>query len=153
MRPHRSLKVAANVDELIFRIGRLEPTSVRQWGTMTPHEMLCHLADSFLAVLGERPASSVETWLSRTVVKWVALHTSVAWPHGLPTRPEVDPKRNGTKPGEFARDRETVVHLIRRFVLPETRWGRHPGFGAMTRDEWLLWAYGHVDHHLRQFGV
>ena len=25
--------------------------------------------------------------------------------------------------------------------------------GAMTREEWMLWGYGHVDHHLRQFGV
>jgi hypothetical protein len=145
--------VPTNVDELISRIARLEPTSGRRWGTMTPHEMLCHLADSFRAVLGERPASSAETWLSRTVVKWIALHTSLPWPQGVPTRPEVDPHRDGTRPAEFERDRKTVVDLIRRFVLPETRCGRHPGFGAMTRDEWLLWAYGHVDHHLRQFGV
>ena len=103
---------------------------------MTPHEMLCHLADSFSAVLGDLRVSSNETWLSRTVVKWIALHTSLPWPHGVSTRPEVDPKRDGTKPVEFERDRKTVVDLIR-----------------MTRDEWLLWGYGHVDHHLRQFGL
>ena len=153
MRPHRSLKVPANVDELISRIGRLEPASAHRWGIMTPHEMLCHLADSFLAVLGERPASSAETWLSRTVVKWVALHTSLPWPQGVPTRPEVDPKRQRTKPVEFERDRETLLRLLHRFVLPETQCGRHPGFGAMSRDEWLLWGYGFINHHLRQFGV
>ena len=120
---------------------------------MTPHQMVCHLGDSFLAVLGERPASSKETWLSRTVVKWIALHTSLPWPHGVPTRPEVDQKIGGTKPVEFERDRQKVVDLIRRFVRPDTRYGRHPGFGAMTREEWMLWGYGHVDHHLRQFGV
>jgi hypothetical protein len=153
MRPHRSFDTPANVDELISRIGRLDPASARQWGTMTPHEMLCHLADSFLAVLGERPASSAETAMSRTVMKWVALHTSLPWPRGLPTRPEVDQKQGGTRPVEFERDRQAVVDLIQRFVLPETRCGRHPVFGAMTRAEWMLWGYGHVDHHLRQFGV
>jgi hypothetical protein len=153
MRPHRSLEVPANVDELISRIGRLDSSSARVWGTLTPPEMLCHLADSFHAVLGERPNSSVETWLSRTVVKWIALHTSLPWPHGVPTRPEVDPHRDGTRPVEFDRDRKAVVDLIRRFALPETRYGRHPAFGTMTRDEWLLWGYGHVDHHLRQFGI
>jgi hypothetical protein len=112
---------------------------------MTPHEMLCHLADSFSAVLGERAASPADTWLSRTIVKWIALHTSLPWPQGVPTRPEVDPKRDGTKPVEFERDRKAVVELIRRFVLPETRCSRHPGFGAMTRNEWLLWGYGHVE--------
>ena len=69
------------------------------------------------------------------------------------TRPEVDPKRDGTKPAEFERDRVRVLELLQRFVRPDTRCGRHPGFGAMTRDEWLLWGYGHVDHHLRQFGL
>jgi hypothetical protein len=151
--PHRSLEGAANIDELLIRLGRLASDSPRQWGTMTPHEMVCHLGDSFLAVLGERPASSKETWLSRTVVKWIALHTSLPWPHGVPTRPEVDQQIGGTKPVEFERDRQKVVDLIGRFVEPDTRCGRHPGFGAMTREEWMLWGYGHVDHHLRQFGV
>jgi hypothetical protein len=153
MRPYKSLDQPSNVEELILRMGRLESATARHWGTMTSHEMLCHLADSFAAVLGERHASSAETWLSRTVVKWIALHTSLPWPQGVPTRPEVDPKRNGTKPLEFERDRAAVVGHIRRFVLPGTRYGRHPGFGAMTRDEWLLWGYAHVDHHLRQFGL
>ncbi len=153
MRPHRSLKDPAHVEELVERIGRLEATTVRRWGTMTPPEMLCHLADAFSAVLGERPVSSNDTWLTRTLLKWMALHTSLPWPHGVPTRPEVDPKRGGTRPVEFERDRMTVVEHIRRFVRPETRHGRHPGFGAMSRDEWLLWGYGHVDHHLRQFGL
>ena len=153
MRPHRSLDTSANVDELVRRIGRLEPATGRRWGTMTSHEMLCHLADSFSAVLGERPASSVENWMTRNVVKWIALHTTLPWPHGVPTRPEIDPKRTGTRPVEFERDRTKVVDFIHRFVLPDTRCVRHPSFGAMTREEWLLWGYGHVDHHLRQFGL
>ena len=45
---------AAHVTEVIDRLGRLEPTSPRRWGTMTAHEMVCHLSDSFLAVLGDR---------------------------------------------------------------------------------------------------
>jgi hypothetical protein len=77
----------------------------------------------------------------------------VPWPHGIPTRPEIDPQRRGTRPAEFARDRARVVELLRRFVQPSSRFARHPAFGAMTRDEWLLWGYGHLDHHLRQFGL
>jgi hypothetical protein len=153
MRPYRSLNTAGNLDELILRLGQLQRTSTRQWGMMTPHEMLCHLGDSFSAVLGERHASSKETWLSRTVVKYIALHTSLPWPHGAPTRPEVDPKREGTKPAEFQRDRGRVLEYLLRFVKPDTKYGRHPGFGAMSRDEWMLWGYAHVDHHLRQFGI
>jgi uncharacterized protein DUF1569 len=151
--PHRSLRDHANVDELVQRLSKLGPDSPRRWGTMTAHQMVCHLSDSFLTVLGERQASSKESWMSRTVVKYIALHTKLPWPHGVPTMPEVDQKIGGTKPIEFERDRQKTLDLLRRFVLPDTRYGRHPGFGAMTRDEWMLWGYGHVDHHLRQFGA
>jgi Protein of unknown function (DUF1569) len=153
MRPHRSLADAATVDELLTRLGRLSPDSSRQWGTMSAHEMVCHLGDSFLAMLGDRPASAKETWLSRTVVKWIALHTSLPWPRGVPTRPEVDQKVGGTRPVEFARDRQKTVDLLRRFVQPETRCSGHPIFGVLTREECLIWGYRHLDHHLRQFGV
>src|SRR5882672_11037216 len=128
---HWSLNDAASVEELLTRLGRLAPDSPRKWGKMTTHEMVCHLGDSFLAVLGERPASSKETWLSRTVVKWVALHTSLPWPQGVPTRPEVDQKVGGTKPIEFERDRQKAVDLLQRLVRPETRRGSHPVFGAL----------------------
>ena len=153
MRPYRSLDTQAHIDDLIARLGRVQPDSVRGWGTMTPHEMLCHLADSFLAMLGDRPASAVDTWLSRSVVRWVALHTSLPWPKGVDTRPEVDPKRHGSKPVEFERDRLRVIELLQRFVHPDAPCVAHPIFGPMTRKERLLWGYGHVDHHLRQFGL
>lgn len=153
MRPHRSLTDAVNVTEILERLDRLTADTQRQWGTLTAGEMVCHLSDSFLAVLGERTASPAESWWKRNVLKYIALHTSVPWPRGVETRPEVDPKRTGTKPMEFERDRAQLVAVIRRFVSPDTRYGRHPGFGAMTREEWMLWGYGHVDHHLRQFGL
>jgi hypothetical protein len=153
MRPHRSLSDPANVSEVLERLARLTPSTLRQWGTLTAGEMVCHLSDSFLVVLGDRAASPAESWWSRTVQKYFALHTSIPWPKGIKTRPEVDPTRTGTKPIEFERDREQLVALVRRFVSPDTRYGRHPVFGAMTREEWMLWGYGHVDHHLRQFDL
>ena len=141
------------MDELLQRIGRIDPVTRRRWGTMTPHEMLCHLGDSFECVLGNRPASRVDTWFSRNVMKWVAINTSLPWPHGVPTRPEVDPKRQGTKPAEFERDRQRVLDLLRRFAHADTGSCRHPAFGRMAPAEWMRWGYGHCDHHLRQFGV
>jgi len=150
--PFLTLHSEANVGELERRIARIQPASVRQWGTMTPHEMICHLGDSFEAVLGDRTASSKENVVSRTLVKWIALHTSLTWPQGVPTRPEVNPREKGTKPVEFERDRTRVLELMQRFVRPDTRCVRHPIFGSLTRDEWMRWGYAHVDHHLRQFG-
>ena len=148
-----SLNEPGAVDALVARLEKLHEKRPRAWGKMTPHEMLCHLNDSFLGVLGERPVSSVETWSSRTIVKYIALHTKLAWPKGTPTRPEVDQTKGGTKPTEFDRDREQTIALLRRFASPDALRVKHPFFGALTPDEWMIWGYRHTDHHLRQFAL
>ena len=142
------------VDTLAVRLSRLTPDSQRVWGTMTPHEMLCHLSDSFHGMLGERSVSSAN-WspLRRHVFKWIAIHTPLPWPKGVPTLPEVNPHCDGTKPSDFERNRAELLTVMQRFVAPDSRYVPHPMFGAMTRDEWMTWTFRHVDHHLRQFGV
>ena len=42
-------------DALIARLGTVRPDSARRWGTLTAHEMLCHLGDAAEMVLGIRP--------------------------------------------------------------------------------------------------
>ena len=153
MYPKGILASADDVRSLETRLARLTPGTARLWGTLTPHEMLCHLSDAFLATLGERPVSFADTFFQRTLVKWLALHTPMPWPKGIPTRPEVDPRRAGSRPAEFEADRAACIRLLRRFAAPETTFGRHPIFGPMSRAEWLTWGFGHVDHHLRQFGL
>jgi uncharacterized protein DUF1569 len=148
-----SLADPAAVDEILTRLATLHPQRPRAWGRMTPNEMLCHLADSFQVALGERPATPAETFLQRTVIKYIALRTSLPWPKGAPTRPEVDQHAGGTRPRDFEQDRARVVELVRRFALPSAALGSHPTFGPMTREEWLIWGYRHTDHHLRQFAL
>jgi hypothetical protein len=150
----RSLSTPGAVDDLIDRLRRLTPETSRRWGTMTAHEMLCHLADSFRGVMGERSISTLPaSALRRNVTRLIALHAPLRWPRGIPTRPEVDPKREGTRPTAFDADRDDVISLLRRFAAPAARCDEHPVFGAMSRSDWLIWGYRHLDHHLRQFGV
>jgi Protein of unknown function (DUF1569) len=149
-----SIASSSTLDALAARLERVQPSSSRLWGRMTSHEMLCHLADSFRAMLGEREASSVAgPWLQRHLIKIIAIHTPLPWPKGVPTRPEVNPLEKGTRPAVFEEDRQAVITLMRRFAAPGARYGSHPMFGTMTRSEWLKWGYRHVDHHLRQFGL
>lgn len=150
----RSLTSPSALDELLERLDRVAPASTRQWGTMTPHEMLCHLADSLRAVMGERPVPRVRAHaLTRRLMRVVALRTPVPWPHGIPTMAEVDPKRRGTRPTEFDADRARLVDLMRRFASPDATRTEHPMFGPMSLADRMIWGYRHTDHHLRQFGV
>jgi hypothetical protein len=141
-------------EALLDRIGQVRPDSVRRWGRMTPHGMICHLVDSFAGVLGDRPISDVSTLAGRTVVRWMALSTPIPWPKGVPTTPEIDQERDGTPPGDFDADRAHLLRVTQDFVHrldPSTM--RHPLFGRMSTGEWGRWGYRHVDHHLRQFGL
>jgi hypothetical protein len=149
-----SFEDRASLVSIVERVRKLQPASTRLWGRMTPHEMLCHCCDSFRFALGERPVSPAVTFLGRTLVKWVALYTPVPWPKGVPTRPEADQTRDGTRPAEFEQDRAELIRLMQRFVSdrPAER-PAHPTFDRLTEFEWMLWGYKHMDHHLRQFGV
>ena len=121
---------------------------------MSSHQMVCHLGDSFLMMLGEREVSDASDFAQRTFVKWLALYAPFKWPEGIATLPEVDQKLGGTPPGDFTDDVAKVEMLI---VRVSQRAGncapRHPIFGPMSESAWYRWAYLHTDHHLRQFGA
>jgi hypothetical protein len=87
-------------------------------------------------------------------VKWVALETSVPWPRGLQTRPEVDAEQSGTPPAQFDQDKAELFALLEHFTRQprDFNWQPHPMFGAMSDADWMRWGYLHMDHHLRQFG-
>ena len=141
--------------DLLDRLGRLRPENRALWGKMNAHQMVCHLNDSFGAAMGDRTTSEDITFLSRTLIKWIALHAPLPWPKGVPTRPEVDQLDGGTRPVEFSHDKAALAAAIERFAKqPRTfQFPSHPVFGELTEWEWMRWGYLHSNHHLRQFGV
>lgn len=140
--------------QLRHRIEALKPDSPRQWGSMTAHQMICHLTDSFRLTTGEKGAGEVQTWFTRNVLKFVALNVPIPWPKGVDTPPEMDQKVGGTPPVQFEEDRSLLLSYFDRFCRQPREFtpGSHPIFGEMKDQEWDRWAYLHIDHHLRQFG-
>ncbi len=135
------------------RLVRVTPQAERRWGRMSAHGMLCHLTDSYGIPLGEKFASPATGPLQRTLVKFIALHTSMPWGKGFPTRPEVDQECGGTQPASFGADLDRLLSTFDRFCSATSLEGTlHPFFGPLTRAEWLRWGFAHADHHLRQFG-
>jgi len=151
----KSFLTQADKKEILERLSNLLPDSHRRWGRMTPHQMICHLSDSFKSRLGEKQISSISNPFTRTVVKWIALYAPLPWPRGVKTRPEADQEIGGTPPDDFEIDRRQLFALIERFTAPakDTEFHPHPLFGDMSEAEWMRWGYLHCDHHLRQFGA
>jgi uncharacterized protein DUF1569 len=152
----KTLGNSADKEILLNRLRQIKPDSQRQWGRMTPHQMICHLNDSFKSVTGEREiAGDKSNLLTRSLVRWLALYAPLKWPHGVPTMPENDQEQGGTPPEDFRRDVDALCLMIERITAADKdfRWGHHPLFAEMSERDWMRWAYLHVDHHLRQFGV
>jgi hypothetical protein len=140
--------------EIVRRLRTVRPDSVRRWGRMSAHQMICHLSDAFLMMTGEKAVSSASVRMPRVLVKWIALYLPLRWPEGILTRPEIDQQCGGTRPVEFAADVVRVETLLDVVTMPKARFeAEHPVFGRMSHKAWLRWGYMHMDHHLRQFGA
>ncbi len=140
--------------ELIRRLGGVRVDSPARWGRMTAHQMVCHVADCYRMMTGEKAVSSASGPLQQTLVKWLALYGPLKWPPGIVTRPETDQRAAGTRPAEFAADVAALAALLAS-LKPRggPAWPDHPIFGPMSERAWFRWAYLHADHHLRQFGA
>ena len=151
----KTMARAGDKAEIIRRVKMLRPECARRWGRMSAHQMVCHLSDSFRLVTHQKAASPATGLLQSTVIKWIALYAPLPWPAGVPTRPEMDQELGGTSPGDFAADLAELEALLE--VVTTTAAGNdypaHPIFGRMSQAAWLRWAYLHMDHHLRQFGL
>lgn len=140
---------------LMARLERLTPEHARRWGTLTPHEMLCHLGDAAEMVLRTRPRPNQVRARTRPIFKAFWLWSPLRWPHGIKTNPSHDPAQTGTRPGVFERDRARLVAGLEGIAgaPPDSLEPLHGIFGRMTTRDWQRWAWKHADHHLRQFGL
>lgn len=140
---------------IVERIARLRPDLDRRWGRMNARQAVCHLNDAFMATMGEKQVPIDPDFRWRGFIKWCALYFPTPWPHGFPTRPEIDQELSGTAPGNFEADLQMLLALVERFTRQprEFEFKPHPMFLEMTEWQWMRWGYLHTDHHLRQFGV
>lgn len=143
------------LDSLKRRLAALEPETPRRWGTLSAHEMLCHLGDAFEMALRIRPRKRPVPVRMRRVLKGLGLWTPIRWPHGWPTNPHHNPRADGTRPSEFDADRARLIAALEHLASPDapSLEPAHGLFGRMSAADWQRWAYKHTDHHLRQFGL
>jgi hypothetical protein len=143
----------ATVAEVKERIARVRPNSVRQWGKMTPAQMLAHCATGMQMATGEiRPKRVFIGRILGGVVKRSMLGREAPMQRNSPTAPElrvVDER-------DLAVESRRLGEMIDRFAAAGPAGCTthpHPFFGRMTPAEWAKLTYMHLDHHLRQFSA
>jgi hypothetical protein len=146
----KSLTNAASRKELLARLAQLRPEASPLWGKMTAPQMLAHLADWMLMASGDLQVASKKVVLRYTPFKQLAMYW-LPFPKGVPTAPELLART----PSEWGTETALVSERVQSFesLSHKSQWPDHPVFGKMTARSWSVFAYRHMDHHLRQFGV
>jgi hypothetical protein len=138
--------------EIISRINALTPNSQRQWGKMSPAQMLAHCKEAFKVPLSDKkmPRMFIGLLLGWAFKK--KLYNEEPWKRNLPTAPNFIIKDER----DFEKEKQELVDMINRFHnAGPGNVGKypHPMFGTFTSTQWGQSMYKHLDHHLMQFNV
>lgn len=139
-------------EEILNRIGQLQPNAERQWGKMNVEQMLAHCNETMLVVTDQKMTK--RSLLGRIIGPIFKKDYLGEKPlrRNSPTNPQfvvVDER-------VFAREKEMLMTLVKQFSEGgEAKCTKqaHSFFGPFTPKEWGLSTYKHLDHHLQQFSA
>ena len=132
---------------VLTRLNALNGSETRLWGTMTVSQMLAHCRKQIEMALGEIPSKPMFPrpiqWLSKITFGYY-----IPWSKNLVTAAEMVSNEDVA----FDTEHEKLLSIISEFMEAKELFP-HPIFGNLTKEDWGLIIYKHLDHHFRQFGV
>ena len=147
----RSIWRESNRRELVTRLGRLSSESPARWGKFDCPAMLAHVNDALRMPLGEVTAEPKKVPIRFFPLKQLFIY-ALPFPKGVPTAPILLTRCDGAI---FQDEVRTFDQLLQRLGerSEQTTWPPHPVFGSMSRRDWGVLGYRHIDHHFTQFGA
>ena len=136
--------------EIIVRINRLSPDSKGLWGKMNVGQMLAHLQVPIGVAEG---TNKIKRTLFGRIVGPLAksiLYNTKPFKHSLPTDPSFVMIRNEK---DFETEKQKLLEMVNNFTEANMVAETHPFFGKLTKEQWSIGTWKHLDHHLQQFGV
>jgi hypothetical protein len=138
--------------ELLNRLGKLTPEAERQWGKMSPAQMMEHTARALDMAIGKKPMKQI--FLGK-MLSWMFRKEFLGekpFKQNRPTGPDFIIKDEL----DFESTRARLKELIDEFHASGEGGldgNVHGFFGPLTGKQWGETQYKHLDHHLRQFGL
>lgn len=135
---------------IMARIARLQPESLRQWGTMDVAQMMAHCSEALKTATGESKPPRVFIGYLLGPLFRPAFLGDKPFQKNAPTAPilVVSDQR------VFDAEKQRLIACVQQFVSGgASKCTDHPHafFGKMNPDQWARIMYKHLDHHLRQF--
>jgi hypothetical protein len=136
--------------EIRNRLDNLSESSERQWGKMSPGQLVHHLQMPLNIILEKVDYGFKPNWLVNLLFK-KTMYSDKPWRKNLPTAKGF----KITDAKDFPSEKAKLAALLDEFDTQRdrTNWQPHPAFGEMTKEQWGKMQYKHLDHHFRQYGV
>lgn len=142
----------SDVSEILERIEKLTPDSQRQWGKMNAAQMLAHCNKSVETAMGQNFMKRL--FIGRIIGTLLKSKVVGAKPFGKNS--PTDKSYIFPDNCNFEEEKSKVTAAILKFSEggpSQCTTYPHPFFGKFTPEEWAVFQWKHLDHHLRQFGV
>lgn len=142
----------SDVLEILQRIEKLSPNSQRQWGKMNVAQMLAHCNKSVETAMGMNFMKRL--FIGRII--GTLLKSMVVGKKPFGKNSPTDKSYIFPDDLEFEDVKLKTTTSVRNFFEGgplKCTTHPHPFFGQFTPEEWAVFQWKHLDHHLRQFGV
>ena len=142
----------APTEEILTRIGQLQPDAEPSWGKMNVAQMLAHCSAFQDIATGD--SVSPRSWLGIVVGRLAkpVFYNDKPLPRDMSTIPTLII----TDPQAFDAEKAILRQKLEKLqsIGPDKQpLHPHPFFGKLSAEEWGKGIYKHLDHHLNQFGV
>lgn len=142
----------SDVSEILKRVDKLTANSQRQWGKMNVAQMLAHCNVSVETAMGRNFINRL--FIGRIIGSFLKPKVLGEKPFGKNS--PTDKSYIFKADLKFEEERSKVTASIKKFFEggpSQCTTHPHPFFGKFTPEEWAVFQWKHLDHHLRQFGV
>jgi hypothetical protein len=142
----------AAASEMLLRIEKLTPNAQRQWGKMNVAQMLAHCNVSLETAMGMNVIKRI--FIGRIIgplLKPRVLSEKIFARNSPTDKSYVFPDNL-----KFELEKSKILASVKKFLeggTSQCTTHPHPFFGRFTPEEWGIFEWKHLDHHLRQFGV
>ncbi len=147
-----SILIGSDKEQIISRVLQLNEHTEKQWGNMEVTGMLHHLNESIKLLLSAKPKHP-KTLIKQQILKFIFLHILKKFPRNAKTISSLDVVGSRLETNSFEEERTDLLRLLNQFQRATEIKAIHPYFGQLTKNEWGIFTWMHLDHHLRQFDI
>ncbi|QQS35150.1 MAG: DUF1569 domain-containing protein [Ignavibacteriales bacterium] len=143
-----------DVSEIFERIEKLTPNSQRGWGKMNVSQMLAHCNVSVETAMGKNFIKRL--FIGRIIGSLMKPGVLSEKPFGKNSPTDKTYIFTDRHDLDFNEEKTKLIKSINQFYecgVSKCTTHPHPFFGHFKPDDWAVFQWKHLDHHLRQFGV